>query len=158
MAWERSAFLKIQGWGRANSDSVGHTPAVILCSSRHAMVVQPSISIKQALTLVHVVEGKWLGCRIFYFIVCLFTHLLIWDKVSLYSSGCLGTHNIDQIEHEFTKIHLPVCLPNVEIKGTGYLCSSVAGISWYIFHRYLAKYSWAQACAGKSLGAYPYMK
>ena len=48
-------------------------------------------------------EGKLQISRFFCLFVCLFVCLFLffWDRVSLYSSGCPGTHSVDQagLEH-----------------------------------------------------------
>jgi hypothetical protein len=33
---------------------------------------------------------------VFVFCVCVFVCLFVWDRVSLYSPGCPGTHFVDQ--------------------------------------------------------------
>jgi hypothetical protein len=47
------------------------------------------------------------------------------DKVSLCSSGCLGTHCVDQAALELTEIHLPLCLSSVGI-------NSLATTIWHL--------------------------
>jgi hypothetical protein len=45
----------------------------------------------------------------------LFFVLVFWDKISLCSPGCLGTHSVDQAGLELR--NSPVCLPSAGIKG-----------------------------------------
>jgi hypothetical protein len=54
------------------------------------------------------------------FFVCLFC-FVFWDRVSLCSSGCPGTHSVDQPGLELRTPPAP-CLPSAGIKGVSHHC------------------------------------
>ena len=50
------------------------------------------------------------------------------DRVSLYSSGCPGTHSVDQAGLELRNLPASACLPSAGIKGVRHLCLALLSL------------------------------
>ena len=72
--------------------------------------------------------------NMFFLFVCLV--LVFWDRVSLCSPSCLGTHSVVQAGLELKSTCL--CLPNAGIKGVRHHARLNRGISKIVFKKWMA--------------------